>query len=96
MEILIINSGSSSLKYQLIDSKTGESKAKGIVDRQVDVYDGFHLENPSTLEAWVVRVSDSIAYLNHDLDDAIGAGLLKPEDIPCFSGCHSKKSRQLF
>ena len=33
MEILIINSGSSSLKYQLIDSKTGESKAKGIVDR---------------------------------------------------------------
>ena len=34
MEILIINSGSSSLKYQLIDSKTGESKAKGIVDRR--------------------------------------------------------------
>lgn len=33
MEILIINSGSSSLKYQFIDSKTGESKAKGIVDR---------------------------------------------------------------
>ena len=33
MEILIINSGSSSLKYQLIDSKTGESKVKGIVDR---------------------------------------------------------------
>ena len=33
MEILIINSGSSSLKYQLIDSVTGESKAKGIVDR---------------------------------------------------------------
>ena len=33
MELLIINSGSSSLKYQLIDSKTGESKAKGIVDR---------------------------------------------------------------
>lgn len=33
MEVLIINSGSSSLKYQLIDSKTGESKAKGIVDR---------------------------------------------------------------
>lgn len=49
---------------------------------QVDVHDGFHLENPSSLEAWVVRVSDSIAYLNHDLDDAIGAGLLKPEDIP--------------
>ena len=49
---------------------------------QVDVHDGFYLENPSNLEAWVVRVSDSIAYLNHDLDDAIGAGLLKSEDVP--------------
>jgi dGTPase len=49
---------------------------------QVDVRDGFNLENPSTLEAWVVRVSDSIAYLNHDLDDALGAKFLNKEDIP--------------
>jgi dGTPase len=49
---------------------------------QVDVRDGFNLENPSTVEAWVVRVSDSIAYLNHDLDDALGAGLLAERDIP--------------
>ncbi|MDO4229558.1 MAG: acetate kinase [Capnocytophaga sp.] len=33
METLIINSGSSSLKYQLIDSATSEVKAKGLVDR---------------------------------------------------------------
>lgn len=33
MEILIINSGSSSLKYQLINSETGDSIAKGLVDR---------------------------------------------------------------
>jgi dGTPase len=49
---------------------------------QVDVHDGFNLENPSTVEAWVVRVSDSIAYLNHDLDDAIGAKFVRPQDIP--------------
>ncbi|MDR1915361.1 MAG: deoxyguanosinetriphosphate triphosphohydrolase [Synergistaceae bacterium] len=49
---------------------------------QVDVRDGFNLENPSSVEAWVVRVSDSIAYLNHDLDDALGANFLKHEDIP--------------
>jgi dGTPase len=49
---------------------------------QVDVRDGFNLDNPSTLEAWVVRVSDSIAYLNHDLDDALGAGFLCMSDIP--------------
>ena len=49
---------------------------------QVDVHDGFYLDNPSSMEAWVVRVSDSIAYLNHDLDDALGADFLRPEDIP--------------
>ena len=49
---------------------------------QVDVRDGFHLDDPSSVEAWVVRVSDSIAYLNHDLDDALGAKFLRPEDIP--------------
>ena len=49
---------------------------------QVDVHEGFNLNNPSTLEAWVVRISDSIAYLNHDLDDALRAGMLRPEDVP--------------
>lgn len=49
---------------------------------QVDVRDGFALDDPSSVEAWVVRVSDSIAYLNHDLDDALGAGFLAREDVP--------------
>lgn len=33
-------------------------------------------------EATVVRFSDRIAYINHDLDDAMRAGLLRPEDVP--------------
>lgn len=37
---------------------------------------------PSTLEAQVVRVADIIAYLNHDLDDAIRAGILDLHDLP--------------
>ncbi|MDR1966728.1 MAG: deoxyguanosinetriphosphate triphosphohydrolase, partial [Synergistaceae bacterium] len=49
---------------------------------QVDVRNGFALDDPSTTEAWVVRVSDSIAYLNHDLDDAQGAGFIDGGDIP--------------
>jgi dGTPase len=49
---------------------------------QVDVRDGFNLESPSTTEAWVVRVSDSIAYLNHDLDDALGAKFMSAKDVP--------------
>ncbi|MDO4488760.1 MAG: deoxyguanosinetriphosphate triphosphohydrolase [Eubacteriales bacterium] len=38
--------------------------------------------NPATLEGKVVRISDKIAYLNHDVDDAIRAGLLVEEDLP--------------
>jgi dGTPase len=35
-----------------------------------------------TLEAEVVRLSDLIAYVNHDLDDAVRGGLLREEDVP--------------
>jgi dGTPase len=37
---------------------------------------------PGTLEAMVVRLSDRIAYVNHDVDDAIRAGILTPGDLP--------------
>ena len=39
-------------------------------------------ERPATLEGQVVRRSDQIAYVNHDIDDAIRAGILCNEDIP--------------
>src|SRR5437867_10161152 len=37
---------------------------------------------PSTLEGQVARFADRIAYVNHDVDDAIRAGLLAPTDLP--------------
>lgn len=37
---------------------------------------------PHTLEGKIVRLSDKIAYINHDIDDAIRAHVLKEEDIP--------------
>jgi dGTPase len=36
----------------------------------------------STLEGQIARVADLIAYVNHDIDDAIRAGLLKETDLP--------------
>ena len=36
----------------------------------------------STLEGQVVRIADIIAYVNHDIDDAVRAGIIKNEDIP--------------
>ena len=38
--------------------------------------------NPHTLEGKVLRLSDKIAYINHDMDDAIRGGILTEEDIP--------------
>ncbi len=37
---------------------------------------------PSTLEGQLVRMADIIAYVNHDLDDAIRAGILEEESVP--------------
>lgn len=38
--------------------------------------------NPATLEGHVVRYSDKIAYIHHDMDDAIRGGILKEMDVP--------------
>lgn len=37
---------------------------------------------PHTLEGKVVQLSDKIAYINHDIDDALRGGVLKNEDLP--------------
>src|SRR6185295_18422843 len=36
----------------------------------------------STLEGQIIKIADSIAYINHDIDDALRAGILKPTDLP--------------
>lgn len=47
----------------------------GILNHQISLM-------PSTLEGKIVRLSDKIAYINHDIDDAIRGGILKEKDIP--------------
>jgi dGTPase len=37
---------------------------------------------PSTLEGKIVRICDKIAYINHDIDDAIRGQIIREEDIP--------------
>jgi dGTPase len=39
-------------------------------------------EPPHTLEGRIVRLVDRVAYINHDIDDAIRAGVLRFEDLP--------------
>lgn len=40
---------------------------------------------PFTLEGQVVKISDRIAYINHDIDDAIRAEIIRDEDLPAES-----------
>jgi dGTPase len=39
-------------------------------------------ELPATLEGRIVRLVDRIAYINHDIDDALRAGVLTPDELP--------------
>jgi dGTPase len=39
-------------------------------------------EPPNTLEGRIVRLIDRVAYINHDIDDAIRAGVLRFEELP--------------
>jgi dGTPase len=39
-------------------------------------------ERPATLEGRVVRLMDRVAYINHDIDDALRAGILRADDLP--------------
>lgn len=50
-----------------------------------------------TLEATTVRLCDRIAYVNHDLDDSIRAGILTEENVPARvrENCGDKNSRRI-
>jgi len=55
---------------------------------------------PETHEGRIIRIADRIAYVNHDLDDSIRAGILRetdvPEEIACSIGStHSKRINAL-
>ena len=62
-----------------------EKKGKGL-NLTKEVRDGIlnHRTsgNPSTLEGKIVRFSDKIAYINHDIDDAIRGKIITEKDIP--------------
>ncbi len=54
------------LTYEVLDGMEGHTGAK----------------LPETFEGQVVRLSDRIAYINHDIDDALRGGIIRQEDLP--------------
>lgn len=51
-------------------------------ETRMGILNHTHGAPDDTREATIVRLSDRIAYINHDLDDTIRAGILRSEDVP--------------
>ncbi len=64
------------LTYEVRDGIVKHSKGKG------EIIPSEPSERAATVEGGVVRVADVIAYVNHDLDDAIRAEVIAESDIP--------------
>jgi dGTPase len=82
------------LTWEVRDGILKHSKGAGAVFTKQDQ------GRPATLEGQVVRVSDIIAYVNHDVDDAIRSGLIQATNIPnqvieVLGDSHSKRINTL-
>ena len=90
VEVLEKDGKGLNLTFEVRDGILKHSKGKGEI----------LCEDPeamaSTPEGQVVRIADIIAYINHDIDDAIRGGIISPNDIPddclkCLGNTHSKR-----
>lgn len=82
------------LTWEVRDGILKHSKGKGAIFAKQDK------TRAASLEGQVVRVSDIIAYVNHDIDDAIRYGLISLQDIPADAAgllgtTHSKRINTL-
>ena len=64
------------LTFEVGDGIVNHSKGRG------EILPEGNNNLPMTLEGQIVRVADVVAYVNHDLDDALRAGVIKDKDIP--------------
>lgn len=62
------------LTLEVLDGIAKHSKHKGALAGYTDI--------PSTLEGQIVRYADRLAYINHDIDDAVRAGIISEIDLP--------------
>jgi dGTPase len=83
------HAGEAALDKLLVDGFRHNEQSARIAERlnlTVDVIDGIRTHTgetePGTLEGKIVRVVDRVAYINHDIDDAIRYGILSESDLP--------------
>ncbi len=78
VDVLERNGEGLNLTYEVRDGILKHSKGFG------DIMPSDPSEKACTVEGRIVRFADIIAYLNHDLDDAIRSGVIKREQVPAF------------
>ena len=64
------------LTWEVRDGILGHSKGS----KDLGIVEGTNL--PTSLEGMCVRIADRIAYINHDIDDSVRAGVLTMEELP--------------
>jgi len=76
VDVLEQNGKGLNLTYEVRDGILKHSKGFG------DIMPSDPEEIACSVEGQIVRFADIIAYLNHDLDDAIRSGVIKPDQVP--------------
>ena len=70
------------LSWEVRDGILHHSKGKGDLKagKSIDLW--LQRGKPATLEGQIVRICDRVAYVNHDIDDAIRSGMIRQQDLP--------------
>lgn len=68
---------------RVVDILEGDGKGLNLTREVVDGIENHKMDlNPKTLEGRAVSIADRIAYINHDIDDAVSSGFILKEDLP--------------
>jgi dGTPase len=71
---------------RVVDFIEKRSSGSRGLNLSIEVRDGIlnHTgeEEPFTIEGQIVKIADRVAYINHDIDDALRAGIIEQEDLP--------------
>ena len=70
------------LTWEVRDGIAGHSKGRGDLKVLPGIEEALPEAIPDTIEGQLARVADRVAYVHHDTDDAIRAGLIDERDVP--------------
>ena len=70
------------LTWEVRDGILHHSKGKSDLLAGESLDKWLQVGKPSTLEGQVIRICDRVAYVNHDIDDALRAGFIRQQDLP--------------